>query len=198
MNTKIMKIPNSARKKALIIVDVQPAFLTKRNDYIIKNITKLIDSIEYDIYVETIAYAERGSIWEKQTKSIYPKNEDFHTHEKILAFLKDKKSIHLEKDTKSAFKGDVDLIQIFRRANIEEAHVVGLDTNDCVLATAFEAFDNGFFTYVIEECTESSSSLSMRIQALAILRQLNLTNHSVVEEIVFRSIICDKLLTPLG
>ena len=33
-----MKIPNSDRKKALIIVDVQDVFLTKRNKYILKNI----------------------------------------------------------------------------------------------------------------------------------------------------------------
>lgn len=54
-----MEIPSSNRKKALIIVDVQPGFLKKRNKYIIKNIQKLLQSVKYDIYVESIFHAEK-------------------------------------------------------------------------------------------------------------------------------------------
>lgn len=36
-------------------------------------------------------------------------------------------------------------------------HIVGTETNDCVLATAFDAFDSGFLPYVLEECCESAT-----------------------------------------
>jgi nicotinamidase-related amidase len=39
-----MKIPNSSRKKALLIVDVQDGFLIERNRVILPNIQKLIES----------------------------------------------------------------------------------------------------------------------------------------------------------
>lgn len=68
-------------------------------------------------------------------------------------------------------------------AGIEEVHIVGLDANDCVLATAYEAFDLGYFTYVIEECTESSSSEEIRDAGFKLLRHVNLTNNSCIEKL---------------
>ncbi len=46
-----MKVPNSKRKKALIMVDVQPGFLNERNKYILENIKSLIKNIPYDFFV---------------------------------------------------------------------------------------------------------------------------------------------------
>lgn len=88
-------------------------------------------------------------------------------------------TVHVIKDTKSVFKGNASLSKILKKKQIKEVHIVGLDTNDCVLATAYEAFDLGFFTYVIEECTESSSSEKLHKQGLGLLRHLNLTNNSI-------------------
>jgi nicotinamidase-related amidase len=92
--------------------------------------------------------------------------------------LLDKDTIAVVKTTRSAFKGDKDLIKIFKENGIEEVHIAGLDTNDCVFATAQESFDLGFFTYVFEECTESSESKEYHDAALKILRYLRLTNHT--------------------
>lgn len=80
--------------------------------------------------------------------------------------------------TKSAFQGDRDLIALFQERKIEEVHIVGVDANDCVLATAFDSFDAGFFTYVLEECVESSDGSHLRKTTLDILRNVDLTNHS--------------------
>ena len=57
-------------------------------------------------------------------------------------------------------------------------HIAGLDTNDCVFATAQDSFDLGFSTYVIEECTGSSEGKKLHDSAIFILRHLGLTNHS--------------------
>ena len=182
-----MKIPNSSRKRALILVDVQPIFILERNKYIISNIKNLINHVSYDLYIEAIFHAEKGSIWDKQAKVTFPKDERFHTENELLALLKNKKTVHVEKFTTSVFKGSPNVLEALKGSLIEEVHVIGLKTNACVLSTAFDAYDQGFFTYVIEECCETNIP-ELHKSAISILQRQNLTNNSCIEEITFQSI----------
>jgi nicotinamidase-related amidase len=180
-----MKVSNSKRKKALIMVDVQPGFLNERNKYIVKNIKFLIQNIPYDFFVEAVFHSEKDSLWDKQTNWFLPKDNNFHTLKEISDLFINKDRLHIEKETKSVFKGDTNLLEELKKKNIEEVHIVGVDVNDCVLATAYEAFDLGFFTYVIEECSESSDSEKIRDTGFEVLRHVNLTNNSCIEDINF-------------
>ncbi|MDO8505423.1 MAG: isochorismatase family cysteine hydrolase [bacterium] len=172
-----MTAPRNIRK-VLIIVDVQSAFITKRNEYVVGNIVALLKKVPYDLYVESIFHAEHGSLWDVQTGWVCPKDKNFHTDTRILDALKGKRAVHIEKETKSVFKGSKNLKKLLRERGIKEVHIVGYDSNDCVLATAFEAFDLGFFTYVIEGCVESSSTKALHKNAIAILQHLSLTRSS--------------------
>lgn len=172
------------RNKALIIVDVQPAFVTEQNSPVIRRITDHIRRTPYDLYIESIFFAERESLWDKQTDWCCPKDAAFRSVSEILDALKGKNYVHVEKETKSVFKGSPSILPILKANNIEEIHIVGYDTNDCVLATAYESFDYGFFTYVIEECSGSSGSMNLHHQALKLLRWVCLTNNSPVESVI--------------
>ena len=183
-----MKIPWSTRKKALLLVDIQPGFLNKRNWYIIDRVKLLIENTDYDFFIESIFHTEKGSIWDRQMKWTLPKDENFKTVDQLAELLATKECLHLEKETKSAFKGSPDLHSELKKRNIEELHIVGMDTNDCVLASAFEAFDLNYFTYVIEECAESSKSVEMRKVGFSILRQVKLTNNTCIEPVDFKDI----------
>jgi len=184
-----MEIPNSKRKKALFIIDIQPAFINTRNDYIISQVEQLLKQVNYDLYIEAIFYSEKGSIWDKQQNSTFPKDEKFKTIESVKQLLNEKNVHQVEKDTKSVFKGNKNVNLLLKNNSIEEVHVVGIETDDCVLATAYEAFDLGYFTYVIEECCESGSSTDLHTKAIEILRRLNMTNNSVKEDIEFIEIL---------
>lgn len=162
--------------------------MNDRNKYIIDNIKKLIENFSHDFYVESVFHAELGSVWDKQTGWTLPKDENFKTVGDIIKSLTLKDCIHLEKQTKSVFKGAPDLQKELKKRNIQELHIVGLDANDCVLATAYEAFDLGYFTYVIEECADSGSSQEMKDAGFAILRHVNLTNNSCVEKMEIRDL----------
>jgi nicotinamidase-related amidase len=184
-----MKIPHSHRKKALIIVDVQPAFVKPAGQFALANIRNLIKQVSYDLYVEALFYSDESSQWAKQTDSeLHPRDKDFHTMPEIASLLQGKNCLRVKKSGKSVFSGDQDLAKALRDNHIEEIHVIGYDTDDCVLATAYDAFDSQFYTYIIEECTASSSGDDLREKALAILRNLNLTNNSCVERIEMREI----------
>ncbi len=168
-------IPNPNKIRALIIVDMQTGFLPERTRYIIKNVQSVIQKGNYNLYVEAVFHADTGSLWDIQTNWTF-KIEP--TIPEIKSELENKNTILVTKTTKSAFQGDKDLITLFKENNIQEVHIVGVDANDCVMATAFDSFDAGFFTYVLEECVESSEGIAMRESALAILRNVELTNHS--------------------
>jgi len=122
-----MKIPSSKRKKALIIIDVQPQYVTKRNKYIVKNILKLLNLVKYDMYIEAIFHAEKGSQWDRQQGRTYPKKNNFFTVEEIKKCLGEN-IIKIEKDRKSIFKGNKDLMTILKKSKISEIHLVGMDT----------------------------------------------------------------------
>ncbi len=176
MEVKTEMIKN---KCALIVVDVQQSFLNDRNSYIVGNILKLLDGHRYDLYVEATFHAETGSLWEVQQNWICPQGEKTETIKIVSDALRSLNPIKVTKETKSVFKGNKDIVGIFREQGIKEVHVVGVDSNDCVLATAYESFDLGFLTYVIEDCCESSSSVRLHQCALEILRGQDMTRNNV-------------------
>jgi len=160
------------RKAALLIVDIQPGFITEENKWILPNVERILKDGSYDTYVEVTFSALAGSLWEKQMDWTFPPQD---TVPEIKTLIPKDDYLYIEKNTKSAFKGNKDLLAFLRERHIEEVHTIGLDTNDCVFATANEAFDLGFFSYVIENCTASSQSPELREAALSILRELDMT-----------------------
>jgi nicotinamidase-related amidase len=178
-----MKIPKTGRKKALIVVDLQPAFIKPHNSHIIHNIESLLQNIEYDAYVEAVFSAEKGSLWDIQQDWICPEDQDTHTVDEVKELLADKKPLQVHKSTRSVFKGNQDLIKYLKGHAIEEVHLVGTETNDCVLATAFDAFDSGFAVYVLEECCESATE-GRHQMGVDLLRIQGMTNNRCLAETI--------------
>lgn len=61
-----MFIPQTGRKKALLIIDVQDGFIIERNKYIIPNIIELIEKGKYEMIIYSIQYNDENSLWYKQ------------------------------------------------------------------------------------------------------------------------------------
>lgn len=173
-----MKIPLTWRKKALIIVDVQDWFIVDRNKYIIPKIEKIIKHIEYDLIVSTLAHNKKDSLWIKQIWWEEYLEENDHREKSIVKAIDSKKHIFIEKASRSAFKWDIFLKTILKEQDIKEVHIVWIESNDCVMATALESIDYWFFTFVIEEATETRTTEINHKYALDILRYLKLTNNS--------------------
>ena len=179
-----MKIPNANRKKALIVVDVQPKFINDRTSYILPKIQMLLNKVPYTLYFQAFFYAEENSIWEKQINWILPKTNNMYVPEPLGPALAERNAISVVKTTRSAFKGEPSILPILNEHSVDEVHIVGVDTDDCVTATAHEASDLGFFTYIIEECCQSRRQ-ELHERAVENLRQTKLTNNSCIEKIGF-------------
>lgn len=179
-----MKIPNSGRKKALLVVDVQPVFMRPHVLPVIPKIVSLIEQVPYDFYVEALFHAEKGSLWDRQQNWSAPQDEHMVVMPEVEHALASHNPLKVIKQTKSLFKGNQDILKAFKQHAIEEVHIIGVDTNDCVIATTFEAFDLGFFSYVIEECCQSDQSNEAHELGLQILRLQKSTNNSCLEPLL--------------
>ena len=173
-----MKIPITWRKKALIIVDVTECFILDRNKYIIPKINKIIDNIDYDLFVSCVPYNEQWSLRTEQGWWFDLIGKIDKLDASIEKSLENKNHIQFKKITKSAFKWDLNLEKALKDNDIEEVHIVWFESNDCVMATAFEAFDLWFYSFVIEEACETWSTESNHKHAIPILEYVNLTNNS--------------------
>lgn len=173
-----MFIPETGRKKALFIVDVQDWFIIERNTYILPNIIELIEKGNYDSIIYSISYNKEGSLWYKQ---IWWCENPIETDTicEILDVLQNHKNVYkVNKLTRSIFKCDENIHEILKQHQIEEIHICWYESNDCVFASAQESFDLGYFTFVIEEATETRTTAINHTYAIALLRYLNLTNNS--------------------
>ena len=172
-----MKIPHTGRKKALIIVDVQPAMIRPHNDHIVPMIASLIKRIPYDTYIEAVWHSGDGSLWGEMMHVDHPRDDTTHTVAALHELLAPHSPLQVTKTSRSAFMGDQDVTAYLRNHGIEEVHLVGTETNDCVFATALSAFDLGFRPYVLEECCEALYE-GRHMKGVELLRFQKLTNNS--------------------
>lgn len=180
-----MNIPETNRRRAFAIIDVQDAFLTDRNRFVVDNIPAVLKQVHYDLYVGVTFFAPSGTLWETQQQwTMDGKQDDVSLAPAIRRALDDSTSPveYITKRTRSAFKGTPRLQDLLKRHDIAELHIAGISTHDCVLATAHEAFDLGYPVYVLEECCQSVTP-GRHEEGIAILRYQNMTNNSCLADV---------------
>jgi len=103
---------------------VQESFIIKRNKYILTNIYKILENIDYDLIISSITYNKKDTQWDKQIgwTEMYDIKETILP--KIEELTKSTKHIVVKKLTRSIFKADEDIIKILNNNNIEEIHIV--------------------------------------------------------------------------
>jgi nicotinamidase-related amidase len=83
------------RKTALMLVDIQPGFITDENKWIIPNIQKLLHTKNYDAYVEAVFSAPVGSLWDKQSNWTFPTQDRFTRTNSIFLPVILKAHVHI-------------------------------------------------------------------------------------------------------
>ena len=183
-----MKIgqPVAGMRRALLIIDVQPATITDaaaRN--VVHDIARYIAASTYDAYVIATFSAPEDSMFGRQLKWTLSAEAAGPTEPAIVHAVQTKARPFMEmaKTQRSVLKGAGanDVVVFLDRQEIDEVHLVGFDINDCVLATAYDALDRGYFTFVIEECSSRTDSDRVVIDAtLTVLRKQRMTNISAL------------------
>jgi len=177
-----INVPDSSRRKALFIIDVQAQTLAPKAKALIPLMASFIAQSEYDAYVEANYFADEQSMFFKQNGFLKTREEAGPTAPEIRLALSKKNAPHMfvEKSSRSCFKAPnaPELQKFLENNKIEEDHFIGYDINDCVLASAYEAIDLGYFSYVIEElCHHWEAIEALKDASIAIYRRQNMSNH---------------------
>jgi nicotinamidase-related amidase len=153
----------------------------------------------YDAYVVGEYHSDESSMMFKQGGFLMPADKAGRTAPAILNALAEQgKPVHLvSKNTRSLFqakKGQGEAMQAFLKENrIDELHVVGVDGNDCVLATAYGGIDRDYYTCVVEElCHIFNNDLNALRAGMVVLQTQNMTNHSIPRNVPTMTVSLDS------
>jgi len=155
-------------KTALVVVDVQKFFIepaianlpAKIKDWVKK---AKYDEIVFTKFINTINSNFYAHGWDKCMDS---PDTDIHPD---LATLSAEMPV-FEKSGFSAFRAE-GLMDYLKRKNITDVHLCGTDTDACVLASAYDAFELGFKVKVLEELCASRNGSDYHEMGLNIMRR---------------------------
>lgn len=151
-------------KRALVVIDVQSFFVRKAPADLPAKIAGYISKSNYDLVVFTIFKNNDGSNWEKSLHWTKCKTlKDTELADELKPFKK--KDNVFTKASYSAFKNE-EFKQLLKEKGIERLEICGIDTDACVLATAFDAFDYGYEVKVLFDLSYSTDGLDAPTQKI--------------------------------
>lgn len=184
-----MIVPEATEAKALFIIDAQPLTCSGKSPLsIMDKIARYIEKVPYDAYVLVEYHAPSSSMFYKQNDFLLSEESAGKTHTEILKALAshEDRLVRVRKTTRSCFKGEnpEDLANFLKQKQIQEIHFSGFDINDCVLASAYDAVDLGYYSFVLEElCHHYAGIQNLYDAALTILHRQNMSNNSLHDKI---------------
>lgn len=130
-------------KSILLIVDLQCGFITPKTESVVGVIEKAINTLDYEVCVYSKFYNNEETSFSRILN--WRKFRSAKEQEIVLPI--GSRDIVVSKDTYSAVTEE--LKRIVKEEKIERVYLCGIDTDSCVLATAFELFDNGIEPAII-------------------------------------------------
>jgi len=155
-------------KKALIVVDLQNYFIGEGTLHLPRMIRERIGNGKYDEVVFTKFVNREGSRFWVSGWEHCMESPETDIHPDLAALAAD--SPVFEKYGFSAFRAE-GLPDYLRRKGICEVHICGTDTDACVLASAYDAFELGFDVRVLEDLCASRNGAEFHDMGLRIIRR---------------------------
>lgn len=157
-------------KQGLLIVDVQNYFINKNTQHVPGNIKRLIETNDFPVIVFSQFINQPESQFVRYlnfTGCLKPPYFDVVNELKPWV----KKDNVFKKCAFSVFSNP-DFEKYLQEKKVEELTVVGLDTDYCVLADCFNAFDKGYKISVVADCCASFTSGKIgHLAALTIIKK---------------------------
>lgn len=147
----------------LLVIDMQEAFINKNTEYLIEKINNLISSKIYDKVIFTRFINKENSIFVNKLGYYGCIGKD----KELVIDSKGNKVI--DKDVYTALNDDLKKYIIDN--NITKIYICGLDSDCCVLKTAFDLFEQGYDLYVLKDYCASSCGIEKNKFALQILKR---------------------------
>ena len=130
-------------KSILLIVDLQRGFITEKTQKVIGVVENAVNTLEYDVCVYSKFYNNEETSFSRILN--WDRFQSIEEQEIVLPRVNG--NVIVSKNTYSAVTKE--LKQLIEKNKIERVYLCGIDTDSCVLATAFELFDNGVEPVII-------------------------------------------------
>lgn len=155
--------------KALVVIDVQKYFMDKNTIKIPDKITSYIkknrDKFDQIVFFKFINNENtpfyRFYDWKDMMD---PPGTD------LCPEIEDIKHKPFTKSTRSCLRNK-DFHEFLRKNKIEELYLCGFNTEECVLATAHDAFDCGFKVFIIKDLCSSHYGKEAHENAMRIIKE---------------------------
>lgn len=146
----------------LLVIDMQQEFINENTIHLINKIEKIKNNYKNIIYTKFIN--SKDSRWTKDLNWYGCLTKE---SQKLVIDPEDNKVI--EKNIYSSVNKE--LIEYINKNNISKIHICGIDTECCVLKTAFDLFENNYDIYVLKDYTASTKGNISHNNALEILKR---------------------------
>lgn len=154
-------------KTCLIVVDLQKGFINASSDYVVERIERLLDKKTFDLVVASQFCNEKDSPfvqlmhWNRMMDPIEQKI--------VSAKLEHSADCVLKKDVYSCITPE--FMSWIKQQGISKIYFAGVDSDGCVLKSAFDCFDAGIDFSILEDCCASSGGEEIHKMALAVMRR---------------------------
>jgi nicotinamidase-related amidase len=164
----------SGDRAALVVIDVQNCFLNSHTKDIPEKIARYIKRKEFGhVLFTTFVLNKRSNFYKLLDWKAFYTSPDTSIHKEISSFANRQNTFH--RSTYSVFKSKR-FLSYLKRNNIQEIALCGMDTDGCVLASAFDAFDLGYKVRILKPLTASIGGKKYD-QAAKIVISRNLEKH---------------------
>ncbi|MDP4000330.1 MAG: isochorismatase family cysteine hydrolase [bacterium] len=156
-------------KTALIVVDVQNYFVNEHTAGIPGKVVDYIRSRKPETVFFTRFVNREGSNFVKSLGwRECMSSPDIDLHSELADFADESNTF--DKTSFSIFHSKA-LADRLKEAKVTNIQLCGIDTDACVLVSAFEAFDRGYDVEVLEELTGSHHGKGLYDSAMEIIRK---------------------------
>lgn len=155
----------------LLVIDMQKAFINPNTEYLIEKISNLISTNQYNYIVFTRFINTNDSIYVKDLNYYGCIGED-----KELAIKPNNHKI-IDKKVYSSLNSE--LKNYIIENNIDKIYLCGINTDCCVLKTAFDLFENEYDFYILKDYCASTNGIEKHNNALEILKR-NIGNKRII------------------
>lgn len=156
-------------KKALVIIDIQKGFMNKITSKIPSKIQAFIETHKKDyaliIFTQYVNHKDSNFVKNLNWKGFMTAKENAIVDE--LKGLINSKNLFV-KYTYGSFVDDT-VLNVLKKNKIKQVDIAGIDTENCVLTFARDAFDRGFSIRVLKDLSASHSSPKLHKAALEII-----------------------------
>ena len=144
----------SSSVKALVVIDLQNCFVNRHTREIPGKIARYIKQQKFDYVLFTTFILDKRSNFYKilDWKAFYS-SPDIGIHEDVSSFANRQNTF--PRPTYSVFKLRK-FLSFLKRNKIKEIALCGIDSDGCVLASAFDAFDLGYHVRILKSLIGSS------------------------------------------